>query len=297
LIARVAQGFATAIVVPAALALLLGSFPEGKARDKALGLNGSLMAAGFTTGAILGGLLTDLLSWRWALLINVPVAIGVLIVAPMVLRESRAAQRTKLDIPGAITVTLGLLALVFGLTRAAETSWTDPLNLGSFAAAVVLFIAFALIERRAAFPLVPLRILTRSNVSWGNVTGLLAFVTETSLVFLLTLYLQKVLGYSPLAAGYRSPCSVLARSSAVSSDRASSAASATRRRSSAGSSSKARRRCRWCSSAHQVRRSGWSLSRLSSGELRTWLSSSGSWSPPPWDFPTTSGDSRQASPP
>ncbi|PZE35849.1 MFS transporter [Curtobacterium sp. MCPF17_031] len=201
LTARVAQGFATAIVVPAALALLLGAFPEGKARDKALGLNGALMAAGFTTGAIFGGLLTDLLSWRWAFLINVPVAVGVLIVAPRVLQDSRAAQRTRLDAPGAITVTLGLLALVFGLTRAAETSWTDPVNLVSFAAAVVLFIAFALIERRAAFPLVPLRILTRSNVSWGNVAGMLAFVTETSLVFLLTLYLQKVLGYSPLEAG------------------------------------------------------------------------------------------------
>ncbi|MFJ4219999.1 MFS transporter [Curtobacterium luteum] len=201
LIARVAQGFATAIVVPAALALLLGAFPEGKARDKALGLNGSLMAAGFTTGAILGGLLTDLLSWRWAFLINVPVAVGVLIVAPMVLKDSRAAQRTRLDIPGAVTVTLGLLALVFGLTRAAETSWTDPVNLAAFAAALVLFIAFAFIERHAAFPLVPLGILTRSNVSWGNLAGLLAFVTETSLVFLLTLYLQKVLGYTPLAAG------------------------------------------------------------------------------------------------
>ncbi|MCA5923091.1 MFS transporter [Curtobacterium oceanosedimentum] len=201
LAARVAQGFATAIVVPAALALLLHAFPEGRLRDKALGLNGSLMAAGFTTGAILGGLLTDLLSWRWAFFINVPVAVGVLIVAPMVLRDSRAPQRTRLDVPGAITVTLALLALVFGLTRAAETSWTDPLNLAAFAVAVLLLAAFALVERRAAFPLVPLGILARSNVSWGNIAGMLAFVTETSLVFLLTLYLQEVLGYTPLAAG------------------------------------------------------------------------------------------------
>ncbi|MBT2501317.1 MFS transporter [Curtobacterium sp. ISL-83] len=201
LVARVAQGFATAIVVPAALALLLSAFPEGKARDKALGLNGSLMAAGFTTGAILGGLLTDLLSWRWAFLINVPVAIGVLVVAPMVLKHSRAAQRTRLDVPGAITVTLGLLALVFGLTTAAETSWTDAVVLSSFAVAVALFVAFAFIERRAAFPLVPLSILRRSSVSWGNLAGMLAFVTETSLVFLLTLYLQKVLVYTPLQAG------------------------------------------------------------------------------------------------
>ncbi|MDD7835412.1 MFS transporter [Paenarthrobacter sp. AB444] len=201
LIARVGQGIATAMVVPAALALLLASFPEGPLRDKALGLNGSLMAAGFTTGAILGGLLTDLLSWRWAFLINIPVALAVLIIGPMVLSESKPATRLRLDVPGAITVTLGLLALVFGLTNAAEHSWSDPLTLGSLVAAVVLFIAFVAVERRASSPLVPLSILKRSTVAWGNTAGILAFVTETSLVFLLTLYLQQVLGYTPLGAG------------------------------------------------------------------------------------------------
>jgi EmrB/QacA subfamily drug resistance transporter len=201
LIARVGQGIATAMVVPAALALLLASFPEGPLRDKALGLNGSLMAAGFTTGAILGGLLTDLLSWRWAFLINIPVALAVLVIGPMVLSESKPATRLRLDVPGAITVTLGLLALVFGLTNAAEHSWSDPLTLGSLGAAVVLFIAFAAVECRAASPLVPLGILKRSTVAWGNTAGILAFVTETSLVFLLTLYLQQVLGYTPLGAG------------------------------------------------------------------------------------------------
>lgn len=201
LIARVGQGVATAIVVPAALSLLLSSFPEGPLRAKALGLNGSLMAAGFTTGAILGGLLTDLLSWRWAFFINVPVAVAVLLIAPAVLAESKPTTKQRLDVPGAITVTLGLLALVLGLTNAAEHSWTDPLTLGSLAAAVLLLIAFTAIEHRAKFPLVPLGILKRSNVAWGNLAGVLAFVTETSLVFLLTLYLQRVLGYTPLGAG------------------------------------------------------------------------------------------------
>ncbi|MCT9869809.1 MFS transporter [Paenarthrobacter aurescens] len=201
LLARVGQGIATAMVVPAALSLLLVSFPEGPLRDKALGLNGSLMAAGFTTGAILGGLLTDLLSWRWAFFINVPVAVAVLLIAPVVLAESKPASKLRLDIPGAITVTLGLLALVFGLTHAAEHSWTDPLTLGALAAAVVLFTVFAKVESRAPHPLVPLGILRRSSVAWGNVAGVLAFVTETSLVFLLTLYLQQVLGYTPLGAG------------------------------------------------------------------------------------------------
>ncbi|MGJ3191978.1 MFS transporter [Paenarthrobacter sp. FR1] len=201
LTARIGQGVATAMVVPAALSLLLGSFPEGPLRDRALGLNGSLMAAGFTTGAILGGLLTDLLSWRWAFFINVPVAVAVLLVAPVVLSESKPNIKRRLDIPGAITVTLGLLALIFGLTRAAEHSWADSLTLGALAAAVVLFAIFAAVESRAQHPLVPLGVLKRSSVAWGNIAGVLAFVTETSLVFLLTLYLQQVLGYTPLGAG------------------------------------------------------------------------------------------------
>lgn len=201
LVARVAQGLATAIVVPAALSLLLSSFAEGPLRDKVLGLNGALMAAGFTTGAILGGLLTDLLSWRWAFFINIPIAIAVLILAPIVLAESKPKGKTKLDVPGAISVTAGLLALVFGLTRAAETSWTESITIASFAVAIALFIAFTLIEKRAAFPLVPLAMLKRSSIAWGNIAGILAFVTETSLVFLLTLYLQQVLGYTPLGAG------------------------------------------------------------------------------------------------
>ncbi|MEO6502674.1 MAG: MFS transporter [Jatrophihabitantaceae bacterium] len=201
LLARVFQGLATAAVTPAALSLLTTSFPEGKLRERALGLNGALMAAGFTTGAILGGVLTDLLSWRWAFFINVPVAVAVLLIAPTVLRETRPATRTKLDVPGALSVTLALLAIVYGLTRAGQTSWGDVTALGSLALGVLLLAVFYKVERYVAVPLVRLGILRRRSVGWGNVAGLLAFVTETSLVFLLTLYLQKVLGFSPLAAG------------------------------------------------------------------------------------------------
>ncbi|MFC8509776.1 MFS transporter [Streptomyces sp. NPDC057411] len=201
LAARVAQGLATAAVTPAGLSLLTSSFPEGPLRARALGLNGALMSAGFTTGAVLGGVLTDLLSWRWAFFVNVPVALAVLLVAPAVLQESRPAERPRLDVPGAVTVTGGLLALVYGLTAAGERGWSDPAVLAALAAALVLLAAFPLVERRAAAPLVPVRVLKRRTVVWGNLAGLVAFATETSLVFLMTLHLQDVLDFSPLAAG------------------------------------------------------------------------------------------------
>ncbi|GAA2745174.1 MFS transporter [Terrabacter aerolatus] len=201
LVARVAQGVATAMVTPAALALLTTTFPEGPQRSRALGLNGSLMAAGFTTGAILGGLLTDLLSWRWAFFVNVAVAVVVLAVAPGVLTESRPSTRPRLDVPGAVTVTLGLLAVVQGLTTAGASSWGDPAAWGSLLVGLVLLAVFWQVEQRVAQPLLPTAVLRRRTVAWGNVAGLLAFATETSLVFVLTLYLQDVLGYSPLSAG------------------------------------------------------------------------------------------------
>ncbi|WP_030422932.1 MFS transporter [Streptomyces sp. SCSIO 75703] len=201
ILARVFQGLATAAVTPAGLSLLTTSFPEGPLREKALGLNGALMSAGFTTGAILGGLLTDLLSWRWAFFINVPVVVAVLIVAPTVIKESRPDERPKLDLPGAVSVTLGLLAIVFGLTQAGEAGWGSPEALLPLAAGVVLLLVFYAVERKVSAPLVPLSVLGKRSVAWGNIAGLIAFLTETSLVFLLTLYLQKVLGFSPLAAG------------------------------------------------------------------------------------------------
>ncbi|MQY05361.1 Multidrug resistance protein Stp [Actinomadura sp. RB68] len=188
---RVMQGLATAIATPAALSLLTTSFREGPLRTRALGLSGALMSAGFTVGAVLGGVLTDLLSWRWAFLVNVPVAVLILAVTPLVVAESRAPGRPRLDVPGAVTVTGGLLALVYGIT---VRPWAIALG-------AALLAAFVLIERRSAAPLVPLKVLSRRTVAWGNLGGFIAFATETSLVFLMTLYLQQVLGYSPLATG------------------------------------------------------------------------------------------------
>ena len=199
--ARVLQGLATAAVTPAALSLLTTSFPEGPLRQKALGLNGALMSSGFTTGAVLGGVLTDLLSWRWAFFVNVPVALTVLIIAPRVIKESRPDERPELDLPGAVSVTLGLLAVVFGLTRAGQNGWGSAGALLPLAAGALLLAVFYAVERRVSAPLVPLGVLGKRSVAWGNLAGLIAFLTETSLVFPLTLYLQDVLGFSPLAAG------------------------------------------------------------------------------------------------
>ncbi|MEU8119036.1 MFS transporter [Spirillospora sp. NPDC049024] len=198
---RVLQGLATAIATPAALSLLTTSFPEGPMRTRALGLSGALMSAGFTVGAILGGLLTDLLSWRWAFLVNVPVAVLIFAVTPAVVAESRSRDRARLDVPGAVTVTGGLLALVYGITSAGSAGWGSPAALGTLAAAALLLVAFVLVERRSPAPLAPLNVLTRRTVTWGNVGGFVAFATETSLVFLMTIYLQKVLDFSPLATG------------------------------------------------------------------------------------------------
>jgi EmrB/QacA subfamily drug resistance transporter len=201
LAARVAQGTATAMVTPAGLSLLTTSFPEGPARHRALGLNGALMAAGFTTGAILGGVLTDVLSWRWAFFINVAIAIIVVSVAPAVLRENQAEDRPPIDFLGALTVTLGLVAIVYGATAAGQDGWGSPVVWTSFAIAAVALAAFWATERRVAQPLISLTVLARRHVAWGNIAGLLAFATETSLVFPLTLYFQDVLGLSPLMAG------------------------------------------------------------------------------------------------
>lgn len=200
LAARVGQGLATAMVTPAALALLTTMFPDGPARARVLGLNGALMAAGFTAGAVLGGLLTGTVSWRWAFFINVIVAVIVVALAPFTLREP-PTRRRRLDVPGAVTVTLGLIALVLGIDTAGHSGWDQPETWGPIVAALILFAGFMVIESRSADPLISPALLRRSNVAWGNIAGLLAFATETSLVFLLTLYLQDTLGFSAVAAG------------------------------------------------------------------------------------------------
>jgi len=201
LTARAAQGLATAAVTPAALSLLTTAFPEGPARQRALGLNSVMMSTGFTAGAILGGVLTDVASWRWAFLVNVPIAAVVVAVAPFVLADPAGRVRTRLDLAGAALVTGGLLALVYGATRLGEHGANDPWALGCVVAAAGLLVAFWAAERRHPHPLVPVTMLTRRTVGWGNVAGFVTFSMEPGLVFLLTMYLQHVLGLSPLQTG------------------------------------------------------------------------------------------------
>lgn len=201
LVGRTAQGVATAVVTPAALSLLTTSFPQGPLRDRALGLNGAMLSAGFITGAILGGVLTDLLSWRWAFFINVPVGLFVLIAAVFAVRESRAERTGRLDVPGAVTVSGGLLLVVFGISSAEPDGWLSAVTLGSLAAGIVALVGFWFIETRTKYPLVSLGVLRLRNVRWGNFGGIITFTMGSGITFLMTLYLQRVLGYSPLVTG------------------------------------------------------------------------------------------------
>ena len=190
LAARALQGFATAMTLPAALSLTT-TFAEGAGRDRVLGLNGALLSGGFTVGALAGGMLVDLLSWRAAFFVNVPVAVAILL-ASRVVAESTRPGRTRPDLPGAVTVSGGLLALVYAVIAS---------SLVAAAVAVVLLVAFAVVERRSPAPLVPPRILGRRTVKWGNFGGLVLFAVEPAVIYLTTLYLQRVLGLSPLVTG------------------------------------------------------------------------------------------------
>ncbi len=192
LAARALQGLATAIATPASLALLITSFSDDRQRARVLGLNGALLSGGFTVGALIGGALVSALSWRWAFFINVPIALLILVVAPFVLRPSSAPVGVRLDLPGALSVTLGLLALVYGVTSA---------NLYMLVGGFVLLVLFFIIELRTKAPLVAISILARPTVKWGNLAALVVFSMEPALIFLVTLYLQDALHLSPFDTG------------------------------------------------------------------------------------------------
>ncbi|MGO4458565.1 MFS transporter [Streptomyces sp. M-16] len=200
LVARTLQGLATAAVTPAALALLTTAFAEPALRTRALGLNSVMMSSGFSVGAILGGVLTDVLSWRWAFFINIPVAIAAIVVVPFVVDESRAAQRSRIDLPGALLITLGLFAGIYGVTRVGEQGLDLTAGVALIAAAVLLSV-FWTVESRTVDALVPVKVLRKPDIAFGNVAALFIFGGETALIFFTGLYVQNVLGLSSLVAG------------------------------------------------------------------------------------------------
>ena len=192
LIARTLQGVATAMTAPAALALLITTFADEGQRARVLGWSGALLSGGFTFGAIAGGMLVGALSWRWAFLINVRVALIILVLTPFVIPMGHPREGVRLDVPGAACVALALFATIFGITDR---------SLPVLAVGLILFVLFFQIERRTAAPLVAIDMLKRSSVRWGNLAALTIFSMEAALVFLMTLYLQDVLHLGPVTTG------------------------------------------------------------------------------------------------
>ncbi len=205
LAARALQGVGGAIVAPTALSLITTNFPEGPPRNRAMGIYAAMSIGGAAVGLLAGGVLTTFVSWRWVFFVNVPIGIAVALLAPRALAESKR-RPGRFDLPGAITSTLGLVALVYGLTSAATTPngvshWGDTKVLVSLSAAVVLLAAFLVIESRSKYALMPLRIFRNRNRSGANLVMLCIGTAMFGMFFFLTLFVQHVWGYSALKTG------------------------------------------------------------------------------------------------
>ena len=198
--ARAAQGVGAAIASPTALSLVTTAFPEGPERNRAFGIYAAVAGAGGGIGLILGGVLTDLISWRWVLFVNVPIGALLVLAAPYVLPESER-NPGRFDFPGAITATAGVGSLVYGFIHAASSGWGDPQTLVAFAVAAVLLPAFLAIEMRSRQPLMPLHLFTDRNRSGSYAVMLMGGAAMFGVLFFLTQYLQNILGYSPLRTG------------------------------------------------------------------------------------------------
>src|SRR3954453_1919803 len=200
--ARAAQGLGAALISPAALSIVTTTFKDGAERNKALGAWGAVAGAGGAAGVLLGGILTDGLGWEWVLWVNVPVALVVAALAPRWIADSReeSAKRT-FDVAGAVTVTAGLSVLVYTLVDATDAGWGSAQTLGLLALSASLIAAFVFIERRSDAPLVPFRIFRIRTLTGANIVGLLVGASLFSMFFFITLYMQQVLGYSPIHAG------------------------------------------------------------------------------------------------
>ena len=200
LAARAVQGIGGALAAPSALALLMVQFPEGRARTRALGWYAAVSVGGIAVGLILGGILTQWLSWRWVFFGNVPIGIAVVLAARAVLVET-PSRTGHLDLGGAITSTTGVASLVFGFVRAAQNGWNDVVTLIAFVAGIALLTAFVRIESRAAEPITPLRLFADRIRSSAYAARLLLIAGVFGMFFFLTQFLQNVLGYGPLQSG------------------------------------------------------------------------------------------------
>ncbi|MEU6281835.1 MFS transporter [Streptomyces sp. NPDC047028] len=200
LAARALQGVGGAIASPTSLALITTTFPEGPERNRAFGVFAAVSAGGGAIGLLAGGMLTDWLDWRWVLFVNVPIGVLIVVLSPLYISESER-HPGRFDIAGALTSTTGMASLVYGFIRASEKGWRDGLTLGSFGAAVVLLIAFVLIEIRAREPITPLRMFASRNRSGTYVVMLCLAAAMFGMFFYIVLFVQNVLGYSAIKAG------------------------------------------------------------------------------------------------
>jgi EmrB/QacA subfamily drug resistance transporter len=198
---RAVQGLGAAIITPAALSILMTTFAEGRERNTALGVWGAVGAFGAVAGVLLGGILTDWLSWEWIFYINVPVGLGALVLTPILLTESRDAHVKSFDVPGAVLVTGGLVTLVYAITQANDYGWGSVETIGLFVAAGALLAAFVGWEARVREPLMPFSIFRIRTVTAANISGLILGTVTFSMFLMLTLYMQQVLGYSPMKTG------------------------------------------------------------------------------------------------
>ena len=200
--ARAVQGLGAAILSPAALSILTVTFAEGPERNKALSIWGAIAGAGGAFGVLLGGILTQEVGWQWIFYVNVPIGALVVLGSTFALEHSLAQEERKgFDIPGAITLTAGLVLMVLGLVKSIDWGWTSVRTIGVLAAAVLLVAAFVVIERRTTFPLVPLSIFRNRSLAVSNLVSLALGASVFSMFYFLSLYMQQVLGYSALKTG------------------------------------------------------------------------------------------------
>jgi EmrB/QacA subfamily drug resistance transporter len=199
--ARALQGVGGALASPAVLALVVGSFPEGRERTRALGIYSAVAMGGASLGLVLGGVITEWASWRWVLFVNVPVGIAVIAVTPLFIAES-PRRPGRFDLTGAVTSIAGMTALVYAFIHAASNGWSDRLTLAAFAVAALTLSAFLLTESRARQPITPLRLFASPARSGSYLARLLLVAGMFGMFFFLTQFVQDILGFSPLAAGF-----------------------------------------------------------------------------------------------